>query len=244
MIGGAGANNLDGGGGDDVVDYSFTPGPVDVDLDAGIAADNGFGGSDTLSGIENVFGSAFNDVLTGDEFANIIKGGGGADDMTGGDGDDTYIVDDGGDTVTELAGQGFDTVRSSISYGLGVNQERLILTGSDNIDGNGNPLDNILIGNSGNNQLSGGAGADEMRGFDGDDTYVVNNAGDQVFETSPTDGIGHGQELDHLLARLVPGESRPHRHCRDRRQRQQLSSTASPATATTTSSMAARVPTR
>ena len=189
LIGGAGGNSLDGGGGNDLVDYSFAPGPVDVDLDAGSAADNGSGGSDTLSDIENVFGSAFNDVLTGDEFANIIKGGGGADDMTGGDGDDTYVVDDGGDTVTELAGQGFDTVRSSISYGLGVNQERLILTGSDNIDGSGNPLDNILIGNSGNNQLSGGAGADEMRGFDGDDTYVVNHAGDQVFETSPTDGV-------------------------------------------------------
>ena len=45
---------LDGGGGNDVVDYSFAPGPVDVDLDAGIATDNGFGDSDLLSSIENV----------------------------------------------------------------------------------------------------------------------------------------------------------------------------------------------
>ena len=70
--------------------------------------------------------------------------------MTGGGGDDIYSVDTMGDTVTEGGGAlaGFDTVRSSVtSYTLGSNFERLVLQGSA-LNGTGNVLDNILIGNA------------------------------------------------------------------------------------------------
>ena len=84
--------------------------------------------------------------------------------MIGGTGNDIYVVDAAGDVVTELAGQGTDTVQSSVSYTLGADVENLQLTGAAAINATGNALDNLLTGNSGNNVLSGGAGDDTMIG--------------------------------------------------------------------------------
>jgi VCBS repeat-containing protein len=97
-------------------------------------------------------------------------------------GDDIYVVDNSGDVVTEAASAGNDTVQASVSYTLSANVENLVLTGTDDLNGSGNALDNSLIGTSRNNVLDGGAGADTLQGGAGNDTYVVDNVGDAVVE--------------------------------------------------------------
>jgi Ca2+-binding RTX toxin-like protein len=128
------------------------------------------------------FGGVFNDTLTGDAGGNTLDGGLGADTMTGRTGDDTYIVDNVGDVVKELPGDGFDTVKTSVTRTLEADVESLVLTGTANINGTGNAQNNRITGNSGNNILDGGTGADTLSGGAGDDTYIVDHGSDSVLE--------------------------------------------------------------
>ena len=84
--------------------------------------------------------------------------------------------------IVENESGGTDTVESAFSYTLPDNLEKLVLTGSAAVDGNGNSLNNELIGNGEANRLDGGIGADLMRGQGGSDTYIVDNIGDTVVE--------------------------------------------------------------
>ena len=131
-----------------------------------------------------VKGTASNDTLTGDAGANTLDGLAGADSMTGRTGDDTYIVDNVGDTVNELPGGGYDSVQSSVSYRLSNDVEVLTLTGRADLSATGNAQRNRLVGNAGNNRLDGGAEADALLGGAGNDTYVVDNQLDTVFESA------------------------------------------------------------
>ena len=80
----------------------------------------------------------------------------------GGAGNDTYVVDNAGDVVNESGGSGTDTVQASVSFSLADpvhaigSIENLTLTGTDAINATGNNLDNVIVGNSGANILTGG----------------------------------------------------------------------------------------
>jgi hypothetical protein len=114
-----------------------------------------------------------------------LDGGGGIDTLIGGSGNDTYIVDNPADTVTEAANSGIDTVQSSISYTLGSNQENLRLTGAGTINGTGNSLNNIIIGNGNSNTLRGAAGNDTLTGstanVTGDMDTLTGGSGEDLF---------------------------------------------------------------
>jgi Ca2+-binding RTX toxin-like protein len=83
------------------------------------------------------------------------------DTLIGGAGNDTYVLSR-ADVVSEAAGGGTDTVQASIHYTLGANLENLVLTGTANLNGTGNSLNNVITGNAGNNVLNGAAGIDTV----------------------------------------------------------------------------------
>ncbi|MFM6269093.1 MAG: calcium-binding protein, partial [Dolichospermum sp.] len=84
---------------------------------------------------------------------------------------------------------GTDLVNASISYTLTNHVENLTLTGSGNINGTGNSLNNTLTGNSGNNTLTGNAGNDTLNGGDGIDTLIGGLGNDVYVVDTTTDTI-------------------------------------------------------
>ena len=145
---------FDGGAGTDTVDYSRYASTVGitVDLQAGTAS-GGLAAGDSFANVENVIGTALNDVLNGSSAANVISGGAGNDTITGGTaGADTLNGDAGDDVIT-----GSDT-GSTLTGG----------TGNDNLTGGAGA--DTLNGNAGNDTLSGGAGDDILYESAGTDT--------------------------------------------------------------------------
>ena len=195
---GSGASDvLIGGSGSDTADFSHM-GFVTITLGDPIPY---WAGSEDphaqFISIENLTGAAGQDVLVGNGESNILRGlagqdnligGGGADIMYGGADNDAYYVDNAGDIVWEYAGEGTgDYVIASASYALtaGSEIEQLQVdssVGTAPINLTGNEFNNFIFGSSGDNVINGGGGADYMSGGKGNDTYIVDNPGDSLFE--------------------------------------------------------------
>ena len=145
---------------------------------------HGSGFNDKLTGGlagDTLLGNEGDDVLTDNAGNDTLNGGAGNDSMAGGSGNDTYVLDSLQDSITELPGQGTDTVSSPFDHVLGGNFENLTLTGAA-ITGTGNAFNNVITGNALGNVLDGGAGNDTLAGGAGDDTYYVDSSGDVVVE--------------------------------------------------------------
>jgi Ca2+-binding RTX toxin-like protein len=113
LTGRGGDDKLDGGPGSDTASYRSAPAGAThgVKVNLGITAEQNTGGAgwDTLTGIESLAGSPFDDELTGDAQANTLTGWEGRDSINGEGGDDHLAVRDGtGDLVT--CGTGVDSV--------------------------------------------------------------------------------------------------------------------------------------
>lgn len=213
LTGNSGINTLIGGAGNDwyvVDDLDDVNKDVFIELigggNDGVRASISFtlGAASSTYDIENVTllgsaainaaGNALDNTLSGNGSNNTLNGSTGNDYLAGGGGNDTYIIDAAGDVVTEEPGDGNDTINTNFTYSLTTDVdevENLTLYGSLAINGTGNAVANIIIGNlavntlsglDGNDTLDGGVAADIMIGGDGNDVYYIDNALDTVTE--------------------------------------------------------------
>lgn len=163
---------------------------------------DGFSGNDSIFGYDGsdvLKGSGGNDTINGGAGNDILDGGSGADRLIGGTGNDTYVVNKIGDKVVEIAKQGLDMVRASVSYELSASVEKLILTTSKAINGTGNGLANTLIGNAAGNTLKGGTGQDTLLGKNGGDKLWGGNGNDKLSGGTGVD-ILSGQKGSDILS--------------------------------------------
>ena len=198
--GGAGADTMTGGAGNDTY---FVDNAGDVVNEANVAGTDLVNSSVTfslgqyvenltLTGSANIngTGNGLANNISGNAGNNIINGGAGADTMTGGAGSDTYYVDNAGDKIIEANVAGTDRVNSSVSLSVSSQYvEVLTLTGSANINGTGNSLNNTLTGNAGNNSLNGSTGNDTLSGGAGNDTLIGGAGNDTLTGGSGNDGF-------------------------------------------------------
>jgi Ca2+-binding RTX toxin-like protein len=152
LAGGPGDDALDGGGGGDLAWYLEAPGPVTVDLAAGIAVGEG---SETLANIEGIQGTNHDDTLIGNAGPNGFYAGQGNDSIDGSGGEDWVAFTSG-------------PVTADLSAGSATGDGTDTLTGIENLFGS--RFDDVLTGDAGPNKLKGGNGNDTLTGDLGTDS--------------------------------------------------------------------------
>ncbi|QYZ71353.1 calcium-binding protein [Neotabrizicola shimadae] len=156
----------------------------------------------TYSALNRSVGSAIYGMDGNDTLSIISEAPGGFyysvdDSLYGGSGDDTYILTapTSPGLFVEMANQGRDTVLSESNAVLDANIEVLRLTGTDDVDGFGNAMSNVLVGNSGANSLyaSNGkgtnSGRDTLTGGEGADNFVFGDLQSQDRVTDMQAGV-------------------------------------------------------
>lgn len=191
-----GNDSVDGRGGFDRVDYSEADRwgahrGINVNLTTGIAIDS-WKGTDTLTGIEGIRGTMFNDTVIGSARDESFGGGRGLDNLNGGGGEDWLEFWDVGDhndnghgiTVNlgankEVTDDGYGNTENADNFeniGGGLLNDKLTgSTGSNRIDGNdGN---DTISGGGGEDFLDGGWGNDVISGGVGNNDHISGGGG-------------------------------------------------------------------
>ncbi|MCG8417184.1 MAG: hypothetical protein MJE77_04470 [Proteobacteria bacterium] len=189
MLGGAGADVLDGGNGIDAISYNGSPSGVTVDL-AAETVSGGHADGDTISSIEQVTGSDFDDVLIGNSVDNILNGGpAGNDILDGADGNDTASFSQSTqdwtiDLVTGMAvaANGETDTMISIEHAIGAQ-------GNDTIIGTDS--NNTLSGREGNDFIDGAGGTDELNYTGRQEDFTI----DLASGTASAPAIGEADTL-------------------------------------------------
>jgi Ca2+-binding RTX toxin-like protein len=213
-------------GGDGLDKLSFEGGTkgIRIDLSKGTLTDSS-GNKETVSGIEIVIGTEFNDTIIGSGGTDYLVGGAGndriiagagEDEVYGGEGADTINAGDGSDYIVGGAGndqinggKGFDTLDYSDEGGaFGIDIHLGKSTGKDtwgdtdrisNVESiKGTELADKIIGNSANNWFRGGAGDDTLEGGTGDDVLWAGFGNDRVLGGNNNDVIVGGRGDDFL----------------------------------------------
>jgi Ca2+-binding RTX toxin-like protein len=176
FIGGDGADVIDGAGGIDTAMYLDSSSAIAASLTTGIFS-GGTASGDTVTNVENIIGSSFNDSLEGDVNANSLEGGTGSDTIVGGDGNDTIY-----------GGLNTDVGLSKVAVGAGAPDADYLDggNGNDTIVGTGGQADTIL-GGAGADSITTGSGV--AYGGDGNDSIttlggatVYGDAGDDTLK--------------------------------------------------------------
>jgi Ca2+-binding RTX toxin-like protein len=153
------------------------------------------------NGADIIFGYGGNDTIFGLGGSDLIEGGAGADDMDGGSGSDTvgYADSFSGVTVSLLTGTG-----------TGGSAEGDTLVSIENIWGShyndtliGDGGDNALSGLNGNDTLKGGGGADNLLGEGGNDTLKGGGGADQLNGGNGIDTVTYIDSPEAVLASLI-----------------------------------------
>ncbi|MCC0808809.1 calcium-binding protein [Methylobacterium sp. W2] len=195
LEGGVGADVLDGGSGIDTASYAGATDGVRADLSGGVAG-TGDATGDSFIAIENLTGSAFADILIGDDGANRLIGNGGADTLEGAGGNDRLVISgtptlvdggngtdllfvQGGSTVvlTDEAFQGIEVVyvrndthldMSAVTTGSKITSQS---TAAHYVEITGTSGADRIQAGKGGDTIEGGAGGDKLLAGAGADTF-------------------------------------------------------------------------
>jgi len=185
---------IDGMGGIDMASFVDLGARVVVDLNAGSAISGAQ--SWALRNIENVTGSVFADLITGDAGNNLLRGLGDYDWFVGSGGNDTLDGGTGRDTVayssapggvvaslltrTGTAGQAAGDSYVSIENLTGSSHADTLAGDNDRNVLRGLAGDDFIFGHGGNDTIDGGAGRDYLFGGDGNDRITGGRGNDTI----------------------------------------------------------------
>ncbi|KGM88252.1 Hemolysin-type calcium-binding repeat (2 copies)/Hint domain protein [Roseovarius mucosus DSM 17069] len=174
---------VEGTGGADLIDTSYTGDPQGDKIDNNDAAD---GGNDDVVfaglGDDTVLGGAGNDEIHGEAGNDSLDGGAGDDTLFGADGNDTLAGGDGNDSMEGFTGSDSLIGGAGDDYLDGGTEADTLIggDGNDTLLAGSDVADDYLDGGAGNDSLSAGGGNDTLLGGTGDDVIFAAEGDDLI----------------------------------------------------------------